>query len=385
MKLEVALRFAPTDELLVGTLTQLARDIAFEFAPSFIGSPLPIAPFRLPARAGVQLYDRSRGGELFGLFDDSLPDGWGRRLLDVVFQKQRARVPTSLERLACVGLRGMGALVYRPVMEIDESLDEMFDLATLATNAMAFDAGKAENVLPEVRRAGGSSGGARPKINVGFNPSTGSICPETEVLADGFEHWLIKFPNQQDGPQAGINEWRYAQMAIAAGVEMSACQLIETSAGTFFATRRFDRTPDGKRCHFASAAGLLDVDYRIPGNEYRMLFRLTDLLTHDYEAKKELFRRAALNVLAHNRDDHLKNFGFLMDNEGTWRLAPFYDFTYSTGPNGWQTLSVAGEGQNPNEKDLLRLANEVNLDLKDAHDILQCVTDAIAYANNSIR
>ena len=382
MKLEVALRFTPTTEIIVGTLTHVAREIAFEFAPSFIGTPLPIAPFRLPARAGIQFYDRSHGGELFGLFEDSLPDGWGRRLLDVAFQKQCARFPTPLERLACVGLRGMGALVYRPVMEIDASPEATFDLATLATDAMNFDAGKAEDVLPEVRRAGGSSGGARPKINVGFNPSTEAICPDAEILGDGFEHWLIKFPNQQDGPQAGINEWRYAQMAIAAGVEMSDCKLIETAAGTFFATRRFDRTPDGKRYHFASAAGLLDVDYRIPGNEYRLLFRLTDILTHDYEAKKELFRRAALNVLAHNRDDHLKNFGFLMDTDGTWRLAPFYDFTYSMGPNGWQTLSVAGEGQNPSATDLLRLANDVNLASQDAKDILQRVTEAIAEATN---
>ena len=378
MTLEVVLRFSPTVELLVGLLTEVGRDIAFEFAPSFIGSPLPIAPLRLPVRSGIQFYDRSRGGELFGLFDDSLPDGWGRRLMDVAFQKRLGRFPTPFERLACVGMRGMGALTYRPVMDIDTTPIENLDLATLASAAMAFDAGQAEDVLPEVRRAGGSSGGARPKICLGFNPSSGAICPDTDVLPEGFEHWLIKFPNQQDGPQAGIKELRYAQMALEAGVEMSLCRTIETSAGTFFATRRFDRTPDGKRYHFASAAGLLDVDYRIPGNEYRTLFRLTDALTHDYEAKKELFRRAALNVLAHNRDDHLKNFGFLMEPNGTWRLAPFYDFTYASGPNGWQTLSVSGEGQNPGKADLLRLADEVNLNINDAHDILHRVTAAIA-------
>ena len=68
-----------------------------------------------------------------------------------------------------------------------------------------------------------------------------------------------------------------------------------------------------------------------------------------------------LNVLEHNRDDHLKNFGFLMDAQGNWSLAPFYDFTYSEGPNGWQTLSVAGAGENPTQTDLDRLAKEIGL------------------------
>ncbi len=99
----------------------------------------------------------------------------------------------------------------------------------------------------------------------------------------------------------------------------------------------------GDRLHVASAAGLLHADFRTPGDEYALLFNLTDALTHDYAAKEELFRRATLNVLEHNRDDHLKNFSFLMDADGRWSLAPFYDFTWSEGADGWQTLSVAGE------------------------------------------
>ena len=151
---------------------------------------------------------------------------------------------------------------------------------------------------------------------------------------------------------------------------MMPCRLIETRAGSFFATRRFDRTDNGGRLHFATAAGLLHANFRIPGEEYLTLFRLTDALTHDYSAKIELFRRTALNVLAHNRDDHLKNFGFLMDGRGRWSLAPFYDFTYADGPNGWHTLSVAGEGNNPSEADLRRLAEEADVADSDAKTVL---------------
>ena len=134
--------------------------------------------------------------------------------------------------------------------------------------------------------------------------------------------------------------------------------------------------PDGGgRIHMASAAGLLHADFRIPGDEYALLFRLTDALTHDQSAKAELFRRACLNVVAHNRDDHLKNFSFLMDEKGRWSLAPFYDFTYAEGPNGWQTLSVSGEGANPGVDDLRRLAKDVGLDRDESEPILERVIE----------
>ena len=141
-------------------------------------------------------------------------------------------------------------------------------------------------------------------------------------------------------------------------------------------TRRFDRTDGGGRFHMASAAGLLHADFRIPGDEYALLFRLTDALTRDHDAKLELFRRACLNVIAHNRDDHLKNFSFLMDERGRWSLAPFYDFTYAEGPNGWQTLSVSGEGANPGIDDLRRLAKDVGLDRDESEPILDRVIES---------
>lgn len=358
MRLAVSFRFSPDEKIPVGTLSDFGRDTVFEYDASFLMRGIHPAPFRLPLRPGVQVYDRSGNMGTFGLFEDSLPDGWGRHLVDVAFRKRHGRLPTVLERLACVGSNGMGALVYEPEDELAEEV-AVCDLPALAKSAMAFDAGRAEDVLPAVRKAGGSSGGARPKVFIGFNPTTGEVCPESVSLPDGFEHWIVKFTTRRDGKNAGVEEYRYYEKALSAGVTMMPSRLIETKAGTFFATKRFDRTDAGGRLHFASAAGLLHADYRTPGDEYALLFKLTDALLHDYSAKQELFRRVTLNVLEHNRDDHLKNFGFLMDAAGNWSLAPFYDFTLSDGPNGWQTLSVAGEGRNPTQADLDRLAKEV--------------------------
>ena len=379
MKLRVSLRFAPSNTIPVGELSANGYDTAFEYVPSFIGTGIQPAPFRLPVKSGLNIYDRSGNMETFGVFEDSLPDGWGRRIVDVAFRKRHGRLPTVLERLSCVGSSGMGALVYESAD--DEPLfSDDFDLAVLAANAMDFDAGKAEDVLPELHRAGGSSGGARPKAFIGYNPATGEACAEREPLPlpDGFEHWIVKFNTRAEGDVAGEREFLWHRAAVAAGATMAPCRLIATNAGRFFATRRFDRTDHDGRLHLATAAGLLHADFRIPGEEYLTLFRLTDALTRDYSAKVELFRRVALNVLAHNRDDHLKNFGYLMDSKGRWSLAPFYDFTYANGPNGWHTLSIANEGANPTESDLMRLANDAELHAADARNVIERVKSAVS-------
>jgi serine/threonine-protein kinase HipA len=186
----------------------------------------------------------------------------------------------------------------------------------------------------------------------------------------------VKFNTRDDGRHAGALEYAYSEIARAAGAEISLCRLIETKTGRFFATRRFDRGAGGRRIHTHSAAGLLHADFRIAGNEYADLFKLADALTRDYRAKRELFRRACLNVLLQNRDDHLKNFAFLMDASGAWTLSPFYDFTFNQGPRGWHTLSVAGEGEHPGNADLLRLAKGVSLEEKHAKEILAQTQDA---------
>ena len=253
MKLTVKLDFGGGREVKVGTFSEIARDTAFEFAGDFLSSGLNPAPFRLPLSGGLKIYDRSGNMETFGLFDDSLPDGWGRRIVDKLFMKREGRLPTITERLMCVGRSGKGALVYEPADEAAESANAEFDLAALAEEAMAFDAGEAEDALQRLRKAGGSSGGARPKAYVGYNPTTGEVCAERTALPPGFEHWIVKFNTRRDGDAAGEMEFRYYEAAVAAGADIASSRLVETKAGKFFMTRRFDRTDGGGRVHMASA------------------------------------------------------------------------------------------------------------------------------------
>jgi serine/threonine-protein kinase HipA len=374
--LNVQLCFSREDVISVGILSQIDRTSVFQFSPEFLSRGLPLSPFYLPLRSAVQPYDRQGGMETFGVFEDALPDSWGRRIIDHHFIRTRGRTPTLMERFACVGNGGMGALAFQPA-EPAPAPDAVFDLNALAENAWDFDDNKIEDVLPELRRLAGSSGGARPKALVGFNPDTGTVVANNEALPEGFEHWIVKFNTRNEGVYAGSLEFAYNELAKASGADVPACRLIDTKAGRFFATRRFDRRR-GSRLHLHSAAGLLHANFRIAGEEYATLFHLTAALTRDYMAKKELFRRVCLNVLAHNRDDHLKNFAFLMEATGDWRLSPLFDFTFSSGPNGWHTLSVAGEGERPTSKDLLKLAETVELEKADARDILEQVCSGMA-------
>ena len=373
--LEVSLCFSPDRTHKVGRLALAGRDVVFQYDESFLGLNLSISPFRLPLQPGVQVYDGQGNMEAFGVFEDAMPDSWGRRLMDRHFQKTMGHPPGVLERLACVGERAMGALTFHPPQEVTALPGNALDIAKLAVQAWDFDADQIEDALPELRRVAGTSGGARPKVLLGLPEGTSSkkILPGDGELPPGYAHWIVKFNARKDGPDAGPLEFAYAEMAVAAKAEVPEHRLIETAKGRFFAARRFDRPAPGQRMHLHSAAGLMHADFRTPGHEYEVLFRITESLTRDYAQKRELFRRACLNVLACNRDDHLKNFSFLMSPDGVWRLAPLFDFTFHTGPAGWQTLTVAGEGQHPRREHLLKLANQVDLRKQDAKEIIDRV------------
>lgn len=369
-RLRVSLAFLPDAPLPVGTLSQDGRTSLFQFDDSFLASPLPLSPLRLPIRPGVDAFDATVAQETFGVFEDALPDGWGRRIVDTRFMKRFGRMPTLLERFASIGDDGLGALVFEPCEADAPDTSGPFMLDVLARNAWDFHDSRVEDVLPALRKAAGSSGGARPKANVALNPATGETRQPDGHIPDGFEPWIVKFNTRADGRNAGAWEFAYAELATEAGANVAPHRLVETAAGRFFATRRFDRAPGGRRLHLHSAAGLLHADFRTPGDEYALLFRLSAALLRDAAAQRELFLRTCLNVMLHNRDDHLKNFSFLMDASGRWSLAPFYDFTFADGPGGWHTLSVAGEGANPGPDDLKRLAAQTGIPANEARDAI---------------
>ncbi|MDY0000239.1 MAG: type II toxin-antitoxin system HipA family toxin [Polyangia bacterium] len=383
-KLEVRLTKSSRIERLVGTLAQARGRIYFEYAPEFLATGHSLSPFKLPFAPGLFEHGDRRFGPLPGLFDDSLPDGWGLLLMDRHFGRLgRSQAEIGpLERLAFLGRHTMGALTYHapagqtPSREPDESL---LALGDLARNSLEILAGEAAEVLPRLLRAGSSPGGARPKVLVGWAPSSDRIVTGEAELPQGYEPWLVKFPSRRDEPHAGAVELAYASMAGAAGIEMAKTRLFETTEGDrFFGTRRFDREGD-ERIHVHTLGNLIHADFRIPSSDYADLLKVTARLTRHSGHVLGAFRRAVFNVLAHNRDDHVKNFAFLLDDStGLWSLSPAYDLTESAGPGGEHSMTIAGEGRDPGLQDLERLAAKAGIARRDALAIVEEVRSVVS-------
>lgn len=365
-------------EVKVGRMAYQRNKIYFEYDPDFLDSGFELSPFRLPLESGVKRAEYQPFEGLFGVFNDSLPDGWGRLLLDrallargIAYQRL-----TPLDRLAYVGRHGMGALVYYPEANLEDSGEEFLNLNTLADEVALVLEGESSEVLEELVKLGGSSAGARPKVIVGYHPETRQLIHGTRQLPEGFEPWLIKFASSSDLIDVGRLEYAYSNMARAAGLDMTPTALFPGSKNrAWFGIRRFDRV-EGRRLHTHTASGLFQVSHRIPNLDYATLMHAAlDLNNHIGEAKK-VFRLAAFNVYAHNRDDHGKNFTWLMDTEGTWRFSPAYDLTFSFGPGGEHSTTVLREGRNPGTEELMRTGEMFSI--KERKVILEEVREAVS-------
>ncbi len=361
----------------VGRLAFRDRQILFEYDSAFLASGIEISPIKLPLRSGVSIADTTNFDGLFGVFNDSLPDGWGRLLLDRTVEKygvHRGQL-NPLDRLAYVGRHGMGALSYEPELSQQTADDAPLALDKLAEESATVLAGENEEVFEDLLRLNGSSSGARPKIVAQVSADRKRIIHGRQDLSPGFAHWMIKFPSSQDVRDVGAVEYAYSLMAVDAGIQMPETYLFRTKKSQYFGTKRFDRNGD-TRIHMHSLSGLIHADHRTPSLDYEMLLRVTLALTRNIQEAEKVYALACFNVLAHNRDDHAKNFSFLLNSQNEWIFAPAYDLTFSYGPGGEQSMLVMGEGSNPGAAQLQSLGEKHKL--KSAPQILEQVKAVVS-------
>ncbi|MDU9050772.1 MAG: type II toxin-antitoxin system HipA family toxin [Candidatus Electrothrix sp. Rat3] len=376
---EVRFTVSPEESLPVGVLAIQGHRLFFEYHSSWLQRNLELSPFILPAKAGLVEHQQRNFGPLFGLFDDSLPDGWGLLLMDRHF-RSLGREPSTLsplDRLLYLGRSTMGALTYYPP-EARTSETDLLDLHDLAARSQQIFAGDEAEILPLLLRTGGSPGGARPKVLVGWNGQDRRIIAGDDDLPPGFEHWLVKFSAEEDSRDAGPVEYAYALMACAAGIAMPETRLFTTEQGeSFFGIKRFDRGPDNLRYHIHTFGNLIQANFRIPSCDYADLFKVTTLLTRNHDDLLRAFRLMLFNILTHNRDDHVKNFSFILDDRtGKWSLAPAYDLTFADGPGGEHSMTVAGEGRVPAYRQVAALAGQYGV----AENELEMMIDEVAAA-----
>jgi serine/threonine-protein kinase HipA len=366
----------------VGTLATSGLKTVFEYAESWMKRKIELAPLKLPVAKGVHnLNPKDSISSTFGVFADSLPDGWGTLIMDRWFIKQGVdrKDITPIDRLAFLGNHAMGALCYRPPMlNADTGAAEAVSIGDIAREACELYQGRIEDASRLLALIGGSPGGARPKALMGVSPDNTSFVAGTSRLPVGYTHWLVKFSGETNKHEGAL-EYTYNQMAEKAGIHVPEHMLISGADGIrHIATKRFDRLPDNGRCHIATACGLLHCDHRDYLIAYKELMRLAWLLTRDVRQAEEQFRRAAFNLFAVNRDDHSKNHGYIMSDAGVWNLSPAYDLTYSTGSRGYHSMDYNGEALNPTEKDLLKVALDGSIGNSTALSIIDEVKTSVS-------
>ena len=364
----------------------------FSFNPDFVKKGLDIAPLTASIHSGYGKGENVEGitfrkqNKFTGLpafIADSLPDSWGKKLT-LTWEKEygtEGRKLTSLDYLAYMGKRAMGALEFEPdgcpwKQDINIDLSRMFQLAE-----KIFQQRESVTLLPEdewdmaaLCSVGTSAGGMQPKAVLAKNNDTGEIRSGQIIHEGNWSYYILKFSNPQHEQQCEL-EMGYHLMAKAAGIDMMPCSLMEVDGKKHFLTQRFDRV-DSEKVHLQTLGAMSPA-----ADSYEDIMEVCDELSLPYKEKEQMYRRMVFNIYAGCTDDHNRNFSFMMKKDGKWHITPAYDLTFTVSiENGYvegdeHELSVRGKFSEITDKDLLLFAKEN--DIKNAESIIFEVKSAI--------
>ena len=365
----------------------------FSLSPT---NPLNFSPIKLKERGKTYEFSHlpfQKG--LPGMVSDSLPGIYGKAYLDEFFMKHFNFRPSYLETLQFLGENSMGALTYEPQLSGAKKsrVNAIFDAKELYKETKKALIGDADFSINEIIALSNSAAsGARPKAIVGFNRATSKMFIGTkyEALPDGFTHSIVKFDNliyrdslhtlsaTQPYSQTKM-EYIYYLLAKKVGIKISDSTLVESDGNFHFVTKRFDIAIENdkvKRKHMHSLSGIMHHNPAETTFDYTNLFRVSDLLNIPYEDKEQFFKTMLFNLIFSNRDDHSRNFSFLMDSRGVWRGAPAYDLTFTSNKKH-QMLFNYKNGYEVTKNDILKIAQEYAID--NANEIIDEMLDAREY------
>lgn len=343
---------------VVGYLKPLKDNrIAFQYDESWLKDGFSISPFSLPLNSKIFISNSPHFEGLFGVFYDSLPNGWG----ELVIRKSLRNIGINydklnvLEKLSYINDSGLGALKYEPSFKIEENnnnnIDSLYEIIR-----KIFKSAYNSNELSTIYNVSGSSTGSRPKV----------------FLKIDNEDWIVKFPREYESLDAGKEEFKANELAKKCEINVNEFKLINNK---YFASKRFDRDGD-KRIHMITLSSILETSYRIPNLDYFHLFKVVSLICKDKDSLYEVFKRMCFNFYYENKDDHGANFSFIYnEKEKTYELSPFYDIT-KTKDKLEHEMSINSKG-NPTEEDLLTIASKFNLELNKCKKIMNNIKNAI--------
>ena len=329
------------------------------------------------------------GNDIFGCFSDALPDRWGRTLL-----KRREQIQASEEKRAVRSLSSfdylmgiddfsrMGGFRFKRELEGDYinvspslKIPPLTEIRELIHASQEVEKSEDNDVLPEKKwitqliQPGTSLGGARPKA--GVLDEMGNLC-------------IAKFPSKKDDYDTGIWEHFSHLLAQKAGIQVAQTRVLD-GLGKYHTllSRRFDRTDEAKRIHFASSMSLLGLK---DGDNAQSGFGYLDIVDFiiqgccDVEKNlHELYRRVAFNICIGNSDDHFRNHGFLLTPKG-WTLSPAYDMNPTL--NEHQSLLINESSNKADIRVLLDSCESYMINKEEAEIIIHDVQAAVSKWEN---
>ena len=321
----------------------------------------------------------------FGVFLDSSPDRWGR----ILMRRREAAIARTTEReekklfetdylLGVFDGHRMGALRFKseeegPFLNDNKnmasppwtSLRELEQISLRLEDDDVIEDPEYLKWLSILIAPGASLGGARPKASIVDND--GGL-------------WIAKFPSRND--QGDIGGWEIVtyELALMAGINMAESKAQKFSSNYYtFLTKRFDRNDEGQRVHFASAMTMLgynDGQDHIDGASYLELVEFIQSNGANVEKDLEqLWRRIVFSICVTNTDDHLRNHGFLLTNNG-WVLSPAYDINPVETGNGLK-LNISDEDNSLDLNLAMDVSDFFRLTEKRATEIMEEVLIAV--------
>lgn len=349
----------------VGYLAELKNgSIIFQYDEEWIRNGFSVSPLSLPLSNKKYISNKPILNGLYGVFWDSLPDGWSELLVRRMLAKHGIDFDklSPLQKLSITNKNGLGALEYEPNKGFMTANDDRLDLDVVAKEAEALLNDDAKGVdLDLVYNLGGSSGGARPKAH---------------IIREGFE-WIVKFPCSFDPKNIGTREFKANELAKKCGINVNEFKLFDSKiCDGFFASKRFDRK-NGNKVHMISLSALLETTHRLPNLDYGHLFQVIYRISIKREEDLyEAFRRMCFNVFYKNKDDHGKNFSFIYDEElKGYRLSPAYDTTSQ--PNKAEHEMTVNMNGKPTEADLLQIGRDFNLSRKKCEETIKTIKNVL--------
>ena len=299
-----------------------------------------------------------------GLISDHLPGSYGMDYMDKFMYEHLKRKPTIMERLQFLGSHTLGALEFYPASYKIEDYKEILNVSQLYEESkkllndehtIVYESKPTLQTLIAVSNSAG--GGARAKAMVGFNPKnkTISMTRKQGDFPQGFYPVIIKYddcdismyPTLGDKyKKASIPtklEYLYHLFAVEAGITMSPCELLEYEGSSHFVTYRFDRR-NNERFHIHSLSGMMHYNPNETYNDYMDMFKIAQKLNLSQKHKEQMVKIILFNAIFGNRDDHTKNFSFLMNSTGKWAFTPAYDLTYTS--NGYHQMLLGNYSLN---------------------------------------